>query len=417
MDIKSYVQEMAQRSKNAYMKSVGIKPEIKNKALSYIAELIDKNRNNIKSENTKDMNNGQKEGLSSAMLDRLLLNDKRIDAMIESLNSVISLPDPIGEVYDEKKLSNGLVIGKQRIPLGVIGMIYESRPNVTVEASSLTIKSSNAIILRGGSEAINSNKILGKIIKESLMKASLPEDMVNVIEITDRETVLHLIRMEGLVDVIIPRGGESLIKFVSENSLLPIIKHDKGVCSLFVNYDANKEMAENIAINAKVQRPGVCNAIENLYIHKDYPYKKELIEALINKGVKVKGYKEDAEITKNIERFENMDEFSVEYLDLIISVKIVDSVDEAIYMINTYGSGHSDSIVSNNYNDMMKFKDEVLSAAVYLNASTRFTDGFEFGMGAEIGISTNKLHARGPVALKELTTYKYVVLGNGQIRE
>jgi len=417
MDIKSYIEDIAKRAKSAYSKSVSLSGSIKNRALYKIAELLDKNRDVIKKENLIDMDNGKKRGLSNAMLDRLLLNDKRIDGMIESLKSVISLPDPVGEVYDEKRLNNGLLIGKQRVPLGVIGMIYESRPNVTIEASSLTIKSSNAIILRGGSEAINSNKILGNIIREALDKSNIDPDMVNIIETTDREAVLHLIRMVGSVDVIIPRGGEELINFVSQNSLIPIIKHDKGVCSLFINYDADKNMAEQIAVNAKVQRPGVCNAIENLYIHKDYPYKKDLIEVLMKHNVKIKGYKEAADIVGEIERFEDLNEFTVEYLDLILSVKIVDSVDEAIYMINTYGSGHSDAIVSNNYKDMMKFKDGVLSAAVYLNASTRFTDGFEFGMGGEIGISTNKLHARGPVALRELTTYKYMIIGNGQIRE
>lgn len=416
MDLKNYVNDLARNIRKGASSLVSLPAGEKNKILTEIAKQLDENRALIQSENAKDMEAGKERGLSSAMLDRLLLNDARIDGMIESLHSVATLPDPVGEMYDQQKLPNGLTVGKQRMPLGVIGMVYESRPNVTVEAASLCIKSGNGILLRGGSEAIHSNKVLGKLIHQGIESAGYDAAMVGLIEVTDREAVMHMLKAEGLIDVMIPRGGEGLIKFVSENSLVPVIKHDKGVCSLFVNHDAKPEMAEAIAVNAKVQRPGVCNAIENIYIHKDYPYKKELLDALAKEGVKIKTYKELHDIYPESEKVNDISEFSVEYLDLIISAKLVESVDEAAEMINTYGSGHSEAIVSEGYTDVMTFLNTVGSAAVYANASTRFTDGFEFGLGAEIGISTNMLHARGPVGLRELTTYKYVILGQGQIR-
>jgi glutamate-5-semialdehyde dehydrogenase len=417
MEVKNIMLELAKKVKKASSQLAALSPKDKNRILQKIAEKLEANRELIQSENAKDMKNGKEKGLSSALLDRLLLNDKRIDGMIESLHAVVNLPDPVGEEFDQKKLANGLTIAKKRMPLGVIGMIFESRPNVTVEAASLTLKSGNGIVLRGGSEAIHSNTALGRLIGDAIEESGYDRNMVGVVQTTDREAVGVMLKAEGLIDVIIPRGGEGLIKFVSENSTLPVIKHDKGVCSLFVNADASREMAESIAVNAKVQRPGVCNSIENLYLHKDYPFKREILETLAGEGVKVKVYGELGEVYPEGEKVMNINEFNVEYLDLIISGKIVDSVEEAVEMINTYGSGHSDSIVSENYFDILKFLNNVGSAAVYANASTRFTDGFEFGLGAEIGISTNKLHARGPVGLQELTTYKYVILGEGQIRE
>ena len=416
MDFKKYLHDIADKSRNAFYQLQSLKTGQKNLILKNIAQKLEKNRVFIQSENLKDMENAKKNNLSTALLDRLLLNDKRIDGMIESLNAVIALDDPVGEITESRKNNAGLLIAKQRIPIGVIGMVYESRPNVAIEASSLSIKSGNAIILRGGSEAIHSNKALGKLIHEGIKESGFDENMVAMIDITDREVVNEMIKAEKKIDLIIPRGGESLIRFVVQNSLIPVIKHDKGVCSVFVNDDAKKEMAEAIAVNAKVQRPGVCNAIENLYLHKDYPYKKEILKALTDQGVKLKAYQEAADYSELAERIDDINEFSVEYLDLILSVKIVDSLDEAVDMIRKYGSEHSDAIITERYQDAMKFLNTVNSSSVYVNASTRFTDGFEFGLGGEIGISTNKLHARGPMALKELTTYKYIIMGEGQIR-
>ncbi|HCL56919.1 MAG TPA: glutamate-5-semialdehyde dehydrogenase [Spirochaetia bacterium] len=416
MDFKKYLHDIADKSRNAFYQLQSLKTGQKNLILKNIAQKLEKNRVFIQSENLKDMENAKKNNLSTALLDRLLLNDKRIDGMIESLNAVIALDDPVGEITESRKNNAGLLIAKQRIPIGVIGMVYESRPNVAIEASSLSIKSGNAIILRGGSEAIHSNKALGKLIHEGIKESGFDENMVAMIDITDREVVNEMIKAEKKIDLIIPRGGESLIRFVVQNSLIPVIKHDKGVCSVFVNDDAKKEMAEAIAVNAKVQRPGVCNAIENLYLHKDYPYKKEILKALTDQGVKLKAYQEAADYSELAEKIDDINEFSVEYLDLILSVKIVDSLDEAVDMIRKYGSEHSDAIITERYQDAMKFLNTVNSSSVYVNASTRFTDGFEFGLGGEIGISTNKLHARGPMALKELTTYKYIIMGEGQIR-
>lgn len=417
MDIQNYILGLSEKVKKASDQLSSLPTDDKNKILLDIAKKLDAQRTFIKSENEKDMIAGEKKGLSKAMLDRLLLDDKRIDGMVESLESVCKLNDPVGEEYDHYTLKNGLKLAKKRMPLGVIGMIFESRPNVTVEASSIALKSGNTILLRGGSEAINSNKALGKIIRDSIKECGFDENMVCLVEITDREAVNYMLKAKDYIDVIIPRGGEGLVKFVSENSLVPVIKHDKGTCSLFINYDADKEKAKAIAVNAKVQRPGVCNSIENIYFHKDFAYKKEVLDALVKEGVKIKTYKELHDLYPESEQFDSLDELNVEYLDLIISTKIVESVNEAVSLINTYGSGHSESILSKNEKDLETFLNQVKSAAVYANASTRFTDGFEFGLGAEIGISTNKLHARGPVALKELTTYKYIIKGEGQIRE
>jgi len=416
MDLRTYVEGLAKKAKQAARQLSGLCAHDKNRILQSITRQIEQNRETLKSENAKDMEGGRQSGLSSALLDRLLLNDKRINGMIESLETVIKLDDPVGEIFESRRLSNGAFAGKKRIPLGVVGMIYESRPNVAIEAASLCIKSGNAVILRGGKEAAYSNAYLGDLIQKGIAEAGFNADMVSMIRVPERETVLHLIQAKGLVDVVIPRGGEGLIQFVSENALIPVIKHDKGVCSLFINHDAKKDMAEAIAINAKVQRPGVCNAIENLYIHESYPYAKELIQALMKEKVEIRAYGEAVSLNAGIKPLADLSEFSEEYQDLIISVKLVSGVDEAVTLIETYGSGHSDAIITESYSDAEKFLNSVSSAAVYVNASTRFTDGAEFGMGAEIGISTNRLHARGPMGLKELCTYKFVVYGSGQIR-
>ncbi len=388
-----------------------------NSALESLKLLIDKNRERIKEINGKDIENAKSMNLKSALIDRLLLNDKRIDGIIQSIDTVIKLKTPVGEVIEGWRLENGLNIEKVRVPIGTVGIIYESRPNVTVDAAILCLKSLNTSVLRGGKEAINSNKFLSDLIKESLKENGIDENSVGFIDETDREGVKYMLKLNQYIDVIVPRGGEGLIKFVSENATMPVIKHDKGLCHLFIDESADLEKALNISFNAKVQRPGVCNAIETLLVHEGIadaflPKFKELMDSA---GVELRGCSKTREILKDIREATDED-FKTEYLDLILSIKIVGNLDEAIEHINTYGSHHSEAIVTENYGNAERFLDEVDASCVYVNASTRFTDGGVFGFGAEIGISTNKLHARGPVGLKELTTYKYKIRGNGQIR-
>lgn len=416
MDYHTFVLDLAKKTKEASYQLETLSTDKKNKILKTIFELLETNKKSIIEANQKDIELGKQSGLSDAMLDRLLLNEKRIQAMRDGVQTIIQLADPVGEIIESRRLPNNLFIAQKRIPLGVVAMIYESRPNVTIDASALCIKSGNAVILRGGKEALNSNSILVKIIREAIIANGLNPNMVSFIDNPDRELMKELLKLDQFIDVVIPRGGEGLIRFTVENSRIPVIKHDKGVCAVYVHHDAKKEMAESIVINAKTQRPGVCNAIENLFIHKHYPYTKELLSLLHQKGVELRGYGEITKIVPFIKKLEDMQEFGVEYLDLILSVKIVENAEEAIDLIRRYGSGHSDAIVTENYTVAMDFLNQVNSATVYVNASTRFTDGFEFGLGAEMGISTNKLHARGPVALKEMTTYKYIILGEGQIR-
>ncbi|HJX71455.1 MAG TPA: glutamate-5-semialdehyde dehydrogenase [Bacteroidales bacterium] len=391
---------------------------MKNTALKYIAEEIELNRQLIQNENEKDVENGKRKGLSTAFIDRLALTDSRIDGMIKVLNDVAGLKDPVGEILNMNTMPNGLKVGQMRVPIGVIGIVFESRPNVCVEVAALTIKSGNAVILRGGSDAIRSNVCLASLIRKGIKKAGLPENAVEMIENTQRESVLHLIRMKEFVDIIIPRGGLQLIRFVEENSLIPVIRHDLGICHTYVDEFANIQMAVDICYNAKVQRPGVCNAMETLLVHKAIAdkflplMKKEYDKA----GVELRGCERTRIILPDI-REATEEDWSTEYLDLILSVRIVDSTDEAIRHINTYSSAHSDSIVTDSYSNGMKFISEVDSAACFINASTRFSDGNEFGLGAEMGISNQKLHVRGPMGLKDLTAPKYIIFGNGQIRE
>ena len=391
---------------------------IKNKALKCIAEEIEANRDLIKKENEKDLENGKQKGLSKAFIDRLALTDSRIDGMIKVLDDVAGLKDPVGEIFNMNTLPNGLKVGQLRVPIGVIGIVFESRPNVCVEVAALTIKSGNAVILRGGSDAIHSNICITSIIKKGMKKAGLPDSAVEVIENTRRESVLQLVRMKEYVDLIIPRGGLQLIRFVEKNSLIPVIRHDLGICHTYVDEYANIQMALNICYNAKVQRPGVCNAMETLLVHKAVAEKflPEMKKRYDKAGVELRGCNPTRTILTGIKEATEED-WSAEYLDLILSVKIVDSTDEAIKHINTYGSGHSDGIVTDSYSNGMKFISEVDSAACFINASTRFNDGNEFGLGAEMGISNQKLHVRGPMGLKDLTAPKYIIFGNGQIRE
>lgn len=389
----------------------------KNFALKSIAEELDANRKVIQENNKLDLKYAQEKGMSKALIDRLTLTDLRIDGMIQVLKDVISLKDPVGEIIGMNTLPNGLRVGQMRMPLGVVGIIFESRPNVCIEVAALTIKSGNGVILKGGSDAINSNICITGLIKNGLKKAGLPENAVEIIESTDRDSVKELLKLKEYIDIIIPRGGLNLIRFVEENSVIPVIRHDLGICHTYIDEFANKEMAISISYNAKVQRPGVCNSMETLLVHekaaKDIlpDLKKEYDEA----GVELLGCDKTCTLLPGIKKATDED-WSTEYLDLILSIKIVSSIDEAITHINTYGSHHSDAIVTDNYNKGMQFLNEVDSAACYINASTRFTDGNEFGLGAEMGISNQKLHVRGPMGLTELTSAKWIIFGNGQIR-
>ena len=389
----------------------------KNAALAQIAKEIENNRSEIKKTNGIDLSEGKKKGLSAAFLDRLELTDKRIDGMIGVLNDVIHLKDPVGEIIGMNTLPNGLRVGQMRMPIGVVGIIFESRPNVCIEVAALTIKSANGVILRGGSDAIHSNITLTGIIKAGLKKAGLPEAAVEVVEDTDRESVKELLRMRDYIDVIVPRGGLNLIRFVEEHSLIPVIRHDLGICHTYIDENADLEMAVSVAYNAKVQRPGVCNAMETLLVHSKIAseFLPKIKKQYDKAGVELRGCKKTKTYLPDIKNATEED-WNTEYLDLILSVKIVDSVEEAIDHINTYGSHHSDAIISENYTNNMQFLNEVDSAACFVNASTRFTDGNEFGLGAEMGISNQKLHVRGPMGLKELTSAKYIIFGNGQIR-
>ena len=409
--------EKANNAKMAAQELVKYNAEKKNNALSCIADELDKNRNAIQEKNKLDLKNAQEKGMSKALIDRLTLTDSRIDGMIKVLNDVISLKDPVGEIIGMNTLPNGLKVGQMRMPLGVVGIIFESRPNVCIEVAALTIKSGNGVILKGGSDAINSNICITNLIKEGLRKSGLPETAVEVIESTDRESVKELLKLKEYIDVIIPRGGLNLIRFVEENSVIPVIKHDQGICHTYIDEFASTDMAVSIAFNAKVQRPGVCNSMETLLVHEKAA--KEVLPLLKTEfdkaSVELKGCDKTCSLLPGISKATEED-WSTEYLDLVLSIKIVSSIDDAIQHINKYGSHHSDAIVTDNYNLGMQFINEVDSAACYINASTRFTDGNEFGLGAEMGISNQKLHVRGPMGLQELTSPKWIVFGNGQIR-
>lgn len=389
----------------------------KNRALAAIADEIRDNREAVMAENARDVENGLRKGLSPAFIDRLTLNPDRVEALLTSLTEVSGLPDPVGEMFNVRALPNGLKVGKMNVPIGVLAIIFESRPNVAVEVSALTLKSGNGIILRGGSDAINSNRILVELIRRGIGKAGLPHDCVALVDDTSHDSVMELIRLKDYIDVIIPRGGLQLIRLVEENSLIPVIRHDMGICHTYVDKHADIAMALNICHNAKVQRPGVCNAMETLLVHRDIaesflPAMKELYDS---SGVHLKGCEITCEILPGTEPATGED-WVTEYLGLTLSVKVTGSIDDAIEHINRYGSHHSDAIVTDSYERGMKFITEVDSAACLINASTRFNDGGEFGLGAEIGISNQKLHVRGPMGLRELMAPKYVVFGSGQVR-
>ncbi len=425
-ELRSYAEEKVKKARSVLRDLMSLKTEVKNEALLRASELLDEKRELIKKENEKDIEFARSKGLKDAVVDRLVLNDKRIDGMIKVLRDVASLPDPVGEIVRMWTLPNGLKVGRMRVPLGVIFIVYESRPNVTIEAASLCMKSSNAVILRGGREAINSNRVLVEILKEACRETGFPEEAIQFIERPEREIVWEILKMEGLVDLAIPRGGESLIRAVAEHSKVPVIKHYKGVCNIYVDEEADLEKAYDIVYNAKVQRPSVCNAVENLLVHRKIlrEFLPRMAYYLGKAGVELRCDEESLKVIKEEPRLSFVktvpakeEDYYEEFLDLILAVKVVGSLDEAVEFISKYGSGHSDAIVTENYTKAMKFLKEVDSAAVYVNASTRFTDGNEFGLGAEMGISTDKIHARGPMALEELTITKFIVLGEGQVRD
>lgn len=389
----------------------------KNAILQGMADELDAMRRTVVAANEKDIDEGKNAGLSSAMLDRLLLNEARMDGMIKGIRAVAALKDPIGTRISRWIRPNGLEIVKQRVPIGVIAIIYESRPNVTADSAALCVKTSNAVILRGGKEAIHSNSAIADALAAGGESRGLPHHAIQFIKTTDRAAVRELVRLEGRVDLAIPRGGEALIRAVTEHARIPVIKHYKGVCHTYVDNSADLDMALKVAENAKCQRPGVCNAMEKLLVHQDVAGKflPKLVARFSKLGVELRGDDEARKIAPTMKKAVE-DDWYAEYLDLILAVKIVPSVNAAVDHINKYGSRHSDAIIAESEAAQKIFTQHVDSSTVYVNASTRFTDGGEFGMGAEIGISTDKLHARGPMGLEELTTYKYIARGNGQIR-
>ncbi|MFL2876334.1 MAG: glutamate-5-semialdehyde dehydrogenase [Pontiellaceae bacterium] len=418
MNTKEQMQQIGQAAKQASRHLARLSSRKKNSILGGMAEALEEHRAAIQEANAKDLAAGKEAGLAAAMLDRLELNDARIDDMIKGLHDVTVLKDPVGDEITAWNRPNGLHIRKVRAPIGVIGIIFESRPNVTCDAAALCFKTSNAVILRGGKEAIHSNLAIAKALQEGGEKKGLPTNAIQLVPTTDREAVRELCRMTDYLDLIIPRGGESLINAVIEMALVPVIKHYKGICHTYIDASADLKMAWAIAENAKCQRPGVCNAMETLLVHKDIAteYLPKMGAIFNAQNVTLFG---DSVCCQQIPSAQpaSEEDWYEEYLDLTLSIRVVDHIEEAIDHINHYGSGHSDAIVTQDDHSQNQFLAEVDSSSVYVNASTRFTDGAEFGMGAEIGISTDKLHARGPMGLEELTTYKFVIEGTGQIRE
>lgn len=414
----TYMEMLTDRAKHAASEAVKLGTADKNRGLLAAAEELMIQQDKILEENVKDLEAAREKGIRQSMIDRLALSKQRIADMAEGLRQVAALDDPVGEVLSMKTRPNGLRIGQKRVPLGVVGIIYESRPNVTADAFGLCFKTGNAVILRGGSDAIHSNQAIVRAIKEGLRKERFCQDLVLLVEDTSREVVAEMMKMHGKIDVLIPRGGAGLIANVVANSTVPVIETGTGNCHVYVDASADVQMAADIIENAKTQRLGVCNACESLVIHADIA--EEALPRIVSKlqyhNIEIRGDERARAVSGEILPATEED-WGTEYLDAIISVKIVDSIDEAIAHINKYNTGHSESIITKDYNNALKFQDEIDAAAVYVNASTRFTDGFEFGFGAEIGISTQKLHARGPMGLEALTTTKYIIFGNGQVRE
>tara|TARA_B100000686_G_scaffold261768_1_gene274842 strand:- start:1904 stop:3169 length:1266 start_codon:yes stop_codon:yes gene_type:complete len=418
VDIKAYMQTVGHKARNASHTMAKIDTISKNKALNEIAVSIQKNEKKLLAANKSDLETAMAQGLESALIDRLRLTSKGVTNMVEGLLQISALADPIGEINDLNYRPSGIQIGKMRVPLGVIGIIYEARPNVTADAAGLCIKSGNAAILRGGSEAYNCNQEIAACVKEGLIISGLPETAVQVLNTTNREAVGELITMKEFIDVIVPRGGKNLIKRISDEACIPVIKHLDGVCHVYIDEGANLDMSISIADNAKTQRFGTCNTMETLLVHEKIARRilPPLCKIYLNKGVALRGDKSSCAIVEKMAQATD-DDWRTEYLAPIISIKIVNSLDQAVEHINLYGSHHTDSIVTEDYSHARRFLREVDSSSVMVNTSTRFADGFEYGLGAEIGISTDKIHARGPVGLEGLTSQKFIVLGSGQIRQ
>lgn len=418
MGLEKQMEDIAKKARVAALGLNNITTEKKNSALNEMADLLLARKVEIQEANQKDLEQARRNGLSLAMIDRLTLDEKRLANMAAGLRTVAGLSDPVGEELRSVDRPNGLTIKKVRVPIGVICIIYESRPNVTVDSAGLCFKSGNSVILRGGKEAINSNLILAKILQDALLKSGLSRYCIQIIDTIDRKAITSLLKLSSCIDLVIPRGGEALIRKVVAESQIPVIKHYKGICHVYVDKDADLKMAEEISINAKIQRPGVCNAMETLLVHQAVAdeFVPIIYKALHNHKVEIRGCLLAQKIVPAIMPAQEED-WDTEYLDLILSIKVVADLDEAIGFINQHGSNHSDAIVSNNPQAAQEFALQVDSACVFVNSSTRFSDGGQFGMGAEIGISTDKIHARGPMGLEELTSYKYIVIGNGQIRK
>ncbi len=418
MEIAQQVLAIAQAAREASRTLAYISSSLKNKVLGEIADELQGSKEMLTRENEKDIDDARKKGLSPALIDRLRLSDKVLNSMVAGIHEVVELPDPVGEVVSMWKRPNGLLVGRVRIPLGVIAIIYESRPNVTVDAAALCLKSGNAVILRGGKEALHSNQALARIMQEVIRRNGIPEGAVQLIPVAEREAVYELLTLEDYIDVVIPRGGEELIRAVVSHSHIPVIKHYKGVCHIFVDESADEAMAETIVVNAKVQRPAVCNALETLLIHEAIAprFLPRMVSRLKKEKVEVRACERCRAIVPDLKEA-GEDDWYQEYLDLVLSVKIVSTIEEAMHHIAKYGSLHTDAIITSDYAHSQLFLQKVNSSVVLVNASTRFNDGNQLGLGAEIGISTTKLHAFGPMGLQELTTCKFVVYGSGQIRE
>ena len=417
MGISEETEALIRRAKEASRLVARLSTGKKNAALNRMADGLETHNADILAANARDMEAGKTAGLATAVLDRLLLDNKRIKGMADGVRDVVRLPDPVGEMTEMRRRPNGMMVGRMRVPLGLVGFIYESRPNVTSDAAALCLKSGNAVALRGGSEAIHSNLAIAKILSQAAVAEGAPEGAITMIPTADRAAVAALLKLDKLIDVIIPRGGTAFIKYVAQNSAIPVIAHDAGVCHVYVDKKADLAMAENIAFNAQVQRPGVCNAMETLLVHKDVAetFLPQMAARYKKAGVEMVGCPRAVALVPGMGAAREED-WSAEYLDLKLSIRVVDSLDEAVEHITKYGSAHTDTIVTEDYSAAGEFIARVDSSSVMVNASTRFADGGEYGLGAEIGISTQKLHARGPMGLTELTSQKFIVLGSGQIR-
>ncbi len=417
MTLRQELERIGREAKRASRQLVMLSTDVKNRALEAMAAALEERQDEVLAANAQDVEVARRRGISGALLDRLTLNADRITEMAQGLRVVAQLPDPVGEAIKMWRRPNGLWIGKRRVPIGVIGIVYEARPNVTSDCIALCLKAGNSVILRGGSEAIRSNRAIFSVLNTAAVQAGIPDGAMQVVGRTERSAVTILLGMTEYLDLVIPRGGEALIREVVRSSKVPVIKQFKGVCHVFVDRAADLKKASEIVMNAKVQRPGVCNAMETLLVHQDAAkrFLPSMVKRLRDAGVEVRGCPATRSLAAGVKRATEKD-WATEYLDLILSVRVVPSLDAAVEHIGQYGTLHSEAIVTEDYDAAMAFTERVDAACVYVNASTRFTDGGQFGMGAEIGISTDRLHARGPMGLEELTTYKYVIFGNGQVR-